>query len=327
MNQETKVSAIVPIYNTASLSEGASFLRRCVQSLVSQTYQNIEIVFVDNNSSDDSMEIVRSLVGEDSRVVIAHEIMPGVSCARNKGLSLVTGQYFTFIDSDDHIGADYIKKAIECIDDHGYPDLVVGDFLVCLPNGSTAGTYRTRAYKEFGYDIDMVYPCIECVPNIFFKYNLIKERGISYDTSISIGEDNLFNARAISAADNVVFIDSNDYFYQAHGSSSSRVKSDKYLSFIEAYDKVVSLYNKRFDEISPQIVEYLFDKRRAFYPLMTNPQQFDDALMSLLKKHGIKDQLPNLCSGRSLPNKMLKSIISLLPRQATRRKLRKRFLK
>ena len=327
MSQNAKISIIVPIYNTASLSEGASFLRRCVASITNQTYQNVEIVFVDNNSSDDSIEVVRALVEGDSRVTIAHESQPGVSFARNKGLGLVTGKYFTFVDSDDHIGADYIKKAVDHIHDHRYPDLLVGDFLVCLPDGSTAGTHRTRAYEEFGYDIDMVYPCIECVPNIFFKTDLMKENKISYDAGISIGEDNLFNARAISAAGSVVFVDSNDYFYQAHESSSSRLKSDKYLSFIEAYSEIFSIYYERFGEVSPCLLNYVLNKRSSFRPLMVNAEKFDRALVSLFREYGIEDELPRLGSERRFSDRIIKLLISLFPHQVSRRKFRRRFLK
>jgi len=327
MSQIAKISIIVPIYNTASLSEGGSFLRRCVTSIINQTYQNIEIVFVDNNSSDDSINVVRALVEGDSRVTVAHENQPGVSCARNKGLSLVSGDYFTFVDSDDHIGADYIKKAVDCIHDLRYPDLLVGDFMVCLPDGSTAGTHRTRAYEKFGYDIDMVYPYIECVPNIFFKTDLMKENKISYDAGISIGEDNLFNARAISAAGSVVFVDSNDYFYQAHESSSSRLKSDKYLSFIEAYSEIFSIYYERFGEVSPCLLDYVLNKRSSFRPLMVNAEKFDRALVSLLRGYGIEDELPRLGSERRLSDRIIKLLISVLPHQALRRELRRRFLK
>ena len=327
MSQNAKISIIVPIYNTASLSEGACFLRRCVASIINQTYQNIEIVFVDNNSSDDSIDVVRALVEGDSRVTVAQENQPGVSCARNKGLSLVSGDYFTFVDSDDHIGADYIKKAVDCIHDHRYPDLLLGDFLVCLPDGSTAGTCRTHAYKKFGYNIDVVYPYIECVPNIFFKTDLMKENKISYDTGISIGEDNLFNARAISAAGSVVFVDSNDYFYKVHESSSSRAKSDKYLSFIEAYREIFSIYFERFGEVSPFLLDYVLNKRSSFSPLMVNAKKFDRALVSLLRGYGIEDELPRLSSERRLSDRIIKLLISLLPHQELRKELRRRFLK
>lgn len=107
MNNEPLCSVIIPIYN----SEKTLF--KCVQSVISQTVKNLEIILVDDGSDDNSLSICFSFKEKDKRVKVISQVNNGPSIARNKGLDIASGKYYFFVDSDDWIDNDYIQCLIE----------------------------------------------------------------------------------------------------------------------------------------------------------------------------------------------------------------------
>ncbi len=103
-----KVSIVVPIYNVAP------YLKRCVDSLTSQTYSNIEILLVDDGSTDNSFEIMKDLSKEEHRIRCLQKENGGLSSARNFGLKHCTGEYVLFIDSDDYVSCNMCERLINC---------------------------------------------------------------------------------------------------------------------------------------------------------------------------------------------------------------------
>lgn len=102
-----EVSVIVPIYNTEK------YLRKCVDSILRQTYKNLEVILVNDGSSDDSLKICREYEKSDLRVRVVNKKNGGLSSARNAGLDICTGKYITFVDSDDYLGKDVIRYLIK----------------------------------------------------------------------------------------------------------------------------------------------------------------------------------------------------------------------
>ena len=103
---KNKISVIVPVYNTED------YLERCIRSIMNQTYKNLEIIVVNDGSTDDSLNILESLREEDNRIIIINQENMGVSKARNKGLDYATGEFITFVDSDDFIEKDMYEIMI-----------------------------------------------------------------------------------------------------------------------------------------------------------------------------------------------------------------------
>ena len=104
-----KVSVIIPIYNAEK------FLSLCLESIINQTYKNLEIVLVNDGSLDNSIEICRQYAERDNRIKIIDDKNRGVSYARNKGIEKATGQYILFIDSDDIVKKNYIDILVKKI--------------------------------------------------------------------------------------------------------------------------------------------------------------------------------------------------------------------
>lgn len=109
MEQLPKVSIIVPVYNVAP------YLRQCMDSIINQTYRNIEIICVDDGSTDESGEILDKYAKSDNRISEAHTNNSGVASARNTGLSLASGEYLLFVDGDDWIDTATCQKAVSSI--------------------------------------------------------------------------------------------------------------------------------------------------------------------------------------------------------------------
>ena len=91
------ISIIVPVYNSEL------YLKKCLDSIISQTYENIEIICIDDNSSDDSLRILQEYEKKDQRIKVLQKVNEGVSFARNAGLDMARGDYILFVDSDDWI--------------------------------------------------------------------------------------------------------------------------------------------------------------------------------------------------------------------------------
>ena len=114
------ISVIVPVYNVEE------YLPKCLESIINQTYKNLEIILVDDGSTDNSGIICEDYAEKDKRIKVVHQTNLGISAARNAGLDLCSGDYITFVDSDDYIECDEIEVLV---------DQIVPNGIVC--NGST----------------------------------------------------------------------------------------------------------------------------------------------------------------------------------------------
>lgn len=113
MNANPVISVIVPVYNVEK------YIEKCVDSIIIQTYKNLEIILVDDGSPDKCPEICDNYAKKDSRIKVIHKVNGGLSDARNAGLDIASGKYVTFIDSDDYISFDYIEKLYCALVDNG----------------------------------------------------------------------------------------------------------------------------------------------------------------------------------------------------------------
>lgn len=104
--EEDKISVIIPVYNTEL------YLRRCLESVINQTYTNLQIIIIDDGSTDNSLKICTEYAQNDNRLIVYSQNNRGVSAARNKGLDMATGDYIAFVDSDDFIENDMFAKLL-----------------------------------------------------------------------------------------------------------------------------------------------------------------------------------------------------------------------
>lgn len=147
---EPLISVIVPVYKVEQ------YLAKCVDSILNQTYRNLEVILVDDGSPDHCGEICDTYAGKDSRVKVIHQQNGGLSSARNAGMAVATGEYVSFVDSDDILVADGLEHMLTLAEKE-QADLVIGDhirFEDALPSVSEDGIKtsvrsRTEAMEEF----------------------------------------------------------------------------------------------------------------------------------------------------------------------------------
>lgn len=205
--QKILISIIVPVYNTKL------YIKQCLESIVNQTYQRIEIIIIDDGSNDGSSEICDEFRKKDNRIKVIHTKNQGVSSARNRGILESNGQYITFIDSDDFVDKMYIEKMVNNIEN----DEEIIYFCESFPcNTKKEDAYRYIIIGDDNLKIYLSGPIAK-----LFNCDFLKQNKIQFNKKILIGEDLLFNVQALNYAERVKF--SNDsilYFYRNNYNSS-----------------------------------------------------------------------------------------------------------
>ncbi|MGI6499315.1 MAG: glycosyltransferase family 2 protein [Anaerostipes sp.] len=122
-----KVSIIIPVYGVEA------YLAECLESLINQTYENLEIIVVDDESPDQCPKICDEFAERDKRIIVIHQKNKGAAGARNTGLKAATGNYICFVDSDDKVKEDYVKVLVDTLKENN-ADIVVCSFEEWYPN-------------------------------------------------------------------------------------------------------------------------------------------------------------------------------------------------
>lgn len=178
------ISVIVPIYNVEK------YLKKCIDSILNQSYKNLEIILVDDGSKDSSLSICKSY--SDTRIKIFHKDNGGLSSARNAGLKMVTGKYICFIDSDDFISTDYIKKLYESII-NSQSDLAVCKFNIVDEDNKVIKEYPDFRGKKI---LDIKKSLLKMIDeNTFFVQNVwnkLYKSSIIFNNSIEFEEGRLY---------------------------------------------------------------------------------------------------------------------------------------
>ena len=103
MQKQLKISIIIPVYNTSK------YLRKCLDSVINQSYKNYEVIVVNDGSSDNSLEIIKEYMKNNSKITLIDQKNMGLSASRNNALKKVSSDYFLFLDSDDYLDIDALK--------------------------------------------------------------------------------------------------------------------------------------------------------------------------------------------------------------------------
>ena len=271
MAEEKLLSVIVPVYNTAA------YLPRCISSIQKQIYRNLEIICVDNGSSDDSYKILKSFEKEDSRIVVLEEKKKGVSAARNRGLDEVHGEYVTFVDSDDSIVSQMYKGLINALEKE-HADIAHCGYRRYEADGSFRDISGTGEYL-----IEDKWQAIEhllkgekyigSICNKIYKHKLFGS--LRLDESIAHNEDVLLNFQLFDSAQKTVFIDEPYYWYYAHIESATasrnthlkrnnvRVVSEKIWTLFENSEVKEIAANKYYYDMICAYREGVLEKRSA----------------------------------------------------------------
>ena len=225
--EQSRISIIVPVYNAEK------YLGECLDSIVKQTYENIEVIIVDDGSTDGSADICKKYT-DDGRVAYYYQKHAGVSIARNTGLDYATGKYICFVDADDWLELD----AMECLQKED-ADIVIYNFYrgeTKHQEPLTDGQYsKTELYSKMVSYIDGNGNIAYIFHNIWmrlFKRQLLEENHIRFDFNFNNGEDLLFTFEATLKA-NTISVRCSEYLYHYR-----QVKNSLTSAYITDYWKL-----------------------------------------------------------------------------------------
>ena len=245
MSVSKKISVIVPVYNTKD------YLLRCLNSIRHQTYTNLEIICIDDGSTDGSEEIVDNIASVDHRFIVYHQSNKGESCARNEGLKIASGDYITFVDCDDWIENDMYSKMLEISSIYDV-DIVSCGFFKEL-NGSSekinnqlpvqSCPMSSHELLRYVYRRDMYRGVTGYIWCKLFKREIIERDGkkILFDEDIRLGGDILYFANVALNAKNAIYINEHLYHYVQRKDSNYHSNDE-----IKWYDMVIT-YKRLLD--------------------------------------------------------------------------------
>lgn len=218
-----KVSVIVPIYNTEK------YLRRCIDSILAQTYTDFELILIDDGSTDNSGKICDEYAKINSRIHVIHKQNCGVSSARNVGIDTAKGEYIAFVDADDFVDKNYLSALA----------LQSADMIVCSAwYADSDGNVTKKALDlkdehHFVSDENILLwfeqATLYSVWGRLLKLSIIRENRLYFDKNTTRGEDTIFIFNYIEKCHEVIFISQPLYTYVRYGengSSSTRLNKE-----------------------------------------------------------------------------------------------------
>jgi len=245
---EDLITVIVPVFNVEN------YLERCIKSILNQTYRKLEIILVDDGSTDGSGKLCDKYELTYPRVKVIHKNNAGLGFARNTGLEIAKGKYVVFVDSDDYIGENRIMSM--------YDNVIKSNADTCL-------TGFTKTYNSFFVEhrnilagkqlsdgiIENILPRMcgadkngvdqlgmsSCM--IMYSLEIIKAKNLLFKSERElISEDLIFNFEYFPFSRKVIFLESTDYFYcDNQGTLTTKYRADRFQSQVKLYNKVLEL--------------------------------------------------------------------------------------
>lgn len=244
---DVKVSVIIPVYNCEK------YLGDCIESLINQTLQECEFIFVNDGSKDKSEEIIKKYADKDERIILINQKNSGVSVARNVGIKKAVGEYIGFVDADDYVESDYYEKLYNTVKNNNC-SIVICDWKSQLNGKESEFILPFTKNKVMNKkDIeDKIYPffikedSLNSVWNKLYESSILNNNKIEFPIGLDLGEDGLFNVRAFTYCNRCFFMDYSGYFYREVDGSATRnvIKKDYFKRALNVYESNLKEYDK-----------------------------------------------------------------------------------
>lgn len=300
------ISVIVPVYKVEQ------YLDRCVESIVNQTYKNLEIILVDDGSPDNCPKMCDDWAKKDSRIKVVHQSNQGVSVARNTGIGIAKGAFLCFVDSDDYVDALYVEMlsypVIKC-----ETDLTLCNWWREKKNERILGQEVNMKYLSGNLQDDFVLydSLMRSACGKIFTTRIIKEKEIRFIKKHKLGEDAIFVLDYCKYVNQIKFIEQPLYIYCDTDDSATKMVSkemfDNYLLYLERFAEFQEHKNLKkgnmmlnsyvFGGISQFGILYQEDRYKEFllrwncmkkYVIFNqSARTFKQCIALLLLKHGV----------------------------------------
>jgi len=256
MTHDPLLSVIIPVYNVAA------YLRRCLDSVLAQTYTRLDIIIVDDGSTDGGGAVCDEYAGKDERVTVIHQANAGLSCARNRGLEAARGELAAFVDSDDWLAPGMYARMIQKMEESGARIVMCGHY-------RTDGKRRVERLLTPGSGLLTAPEAIDLMVAKYYNgvWDKVYDRALFTDLGPGAVfppgrycEDLFVTHRLFLAAGSVYFINECEYFYYKR--TDSILFSKSYKLYRDEFDANLFRYNdlKSNPRVYPGTLDAAFDK-------------------------------------------------------------------
>ena len=304
------ISVIVPIYNVEK------YLKKCLDSIINQTYNNLEIILVDDGSPDNCGKICDEYAKKDNRIKVIHKENGGVSSARNKGLDIANGEYVFFIDSDDYIELDAIEKLLSM----GKSDFIISKGYRIEKNERIAidndilksETINNPEYKEKIFSKLLLGKVTSGPFAKMYKRNVIEKNKLRFNEELEFGEDTIFTFCFINYSSSFSNVNEYTYNYVTDLNSITQKYSKKTFKRVDNLVKnfknilLPMLESKHQNEyyfyivylLNHLCIEYIFNEQTNL-----KPKEQKKLLKNLMEKEEYAEAVKNVKINKLTPRK------------------------
>ena len=274
-----KVSVIIPVFNTEK------YISKCLSSLVNQTLDDIEIICVNDGSTDNSLEIIEKIANNDARIQIINQEHKKQGAARNSGLRIAEGEYIGFVDSDDWVDLNYYEML--------YNTAKKYDADIALATNVRIGNGKTKKRLEITEEktAETLQEKIDignqvknpCPTNKIYRHSMLKDNNIIWPEGVFC-EDKLFTIQAIYYANKIVTVPDVNYYYFRNPNSTVHTKSEKHtLDKNNAKKAVLNFLREQNAQIRDKEFWAITEQKKFLsLPLLTKKESLKTAKYYLL---------------------------------------------
>lgn len=255
------ISVVIPVYNADR------YLEKCLDSVIRQTYSNLQIILVDDGSTDNSAQICRRYAEEDRRIQIICQKNQGVSAARNVGIERAEGCYIGFVDADDWIHPDMYRHLLEIMEKYDADISTVECLKTFGEDGCEQEKINIRVLEQ--EEFAKAFFKIGSQKILYYIWNRLYKREIlekhQFDERFAVGEDVVASYKAIIKADRIAVSNQKMYFYRQM-SGVTGLFNDKYFQLIDVWKKVGEITEERVKKYLPYVK---INQERIYFTLLT----------------------------------------------------------
>lgn len=299
------ISIIVPVYNVEK------YLEKCINSLISQTYSNIEIILVDDGSTDSSSQIIDDYAKKDFRIKVIHKKNGGQSEARNVGINISHGKYITFVDSDDYISIDYIEY-LYCLLKKYNGDISICSVKVVNENNNKSRKEETRVE---------IYNKQQAFENLLYSqgievavYAKMYEKSYFDNIEFPVGqkyEDIAIIYKLMDKANKIIYGNKECYFYLTRkGSTSKSGFNENELWYIKNVNKMLDFFDGNYKDLANATNRYrVYSNFRILRILLFSKNKDNEIMRKTIKN--IKLNCNDILKDSKAPKRDKIAIITL----------------
>lgn len=289
---EIIISVIIPIYNSENL------LSKCLDSIINQTLNNIEIICVDDGSTDNSFKILKEYENKDNRVIVITQENSGAGIARNKGIDIAKGKYIAFVDSDDWIKYDALKKLHDNIKNND-SDMVLFNAIEHKPNNQHRERIyfsidETVDYNDFTFDYkynkNLVMNKMFVIWSKLYKTSFLKENNIKFNNH-EVFNDVQFHIKTMLLAKKISYLPEILYNYRRLGQNSlqtSKANTHKGFILFDIFDEIEAWLKENgfFEELELNYYGFILNESQG--RLKKSNDELKEDLFKIVKEKFLK---------------------------------------